>query len=122
MRRLNVLLVEDDDDMRTLYGFMLAKSGYQVRAVKNGLDALAELQIEHPDLIITDIAMPVLDGLELIKIVKTRTELSALPVIAITSYGKEFCRLARSTGANAAIDKPTEEEELQVVINSVCAQ
>jgi DNA-binding NtrC family response regulator len=52
MRRSHVLLVEDDDDMRTLYGFTLANAGFKVRAVKNGLEALVELQVRLPDVIV----------------------------------------------------------------------
>jgi len=61
MRRLNVLLVEDDDGARLLYSYMLA-AGYKVNAVRNGLEAFAEIQVNRPDLIVTDIAMPVLQS------------------------------------------------------------
>ena len=66
MRRLKVLLVEDDDGARLLYCYMLALAGYKVSAVRNGLEAFAEIQVNRPDLIVTDIAMPVLSGLDLI--------------------------------------------------------
>jgi CheY-like chemotaxis protein len=53
MRRLKILLVEDDADERALYGYMLAVAGYKVKAVSNGLEALAEIQVKRPDMIIT---------------------------------------------------------------------
>src|SRR5262249_12488128 len=65
-RRLKILLAEDDDDLRALYGYMLAAAGYKVNAVRNGLEAFAETQVNLPDVIVTDIAMPVLNGLDLI--------------------------------------------------------
>ena len=122
MRRLNVLLVEDNDDMRALYGFMLVNAGYHVKAVRNGLEAIAEIQVERPDLVVTDVAMPVLSGLELIKAVKANDELADLPVLAITSFGESFRDLALAAGANDLIDKPADEEELRDVINNTLAQ
>jgi len=62
MRRLNVLLVEDEDGARLLYSYMLAAAGYKVNAVRNGLEAFVEIQVNRPDLIVTDIAMPVLQS------------------------------------------------------------
>jgi DNA-binding response OmpR family regulator len=66
MRRLNVLLVEDEADSRALYGYMLALAGHRVKAVSNVLQAFAEIQANRPDLIVTDIAMPIISGLDLI--------------------------------------------------------
>lgn len=122
MQRLNVLLVEDNDDMRALYGFMLANAGYHVKAVRNGLEAIAEIQAERPDLVVTDVAMPVLSGLELIKAVKANDELADLPVLAITSFGESFRELAMAAGANDLIDKPADEEGLCDAINNILAQ
>jgi CheY-like chemotaxis protein len=51
--------------MRALYGYMLALAGYKVKAVSNGLEAFAEIQVNRSDVIVTDIAMPVLSGLRL---------------------------------------------------------
>jgi CheY-like chemotaxis protein len=57
MRKLKVLLVGDNADARTLYSHMMA-AGYSVKAVRNGLEAFAEIQLNRPDLVVTDIAMP----------------------------------------------------------------
>jgi CheY-like chemotaxis protein len=118
MRRLNVLLVEDDDDIRVLYSYMLAAAGYHVKAVRNGLEAFVEIQANRPDVIVTDIAMPILSGLDLIEAVKSNHELADLPVVAITSFGEEMREKARAVGANGAIDKPTELERLREVIDT----
>jgi CheY-like chemotaxis protein len=105
MRRRHVLLVEDDDDIRTLYGFILANAGFKVRAVKNGLEALVELQERLPDVIVTDLVMPVVDGLELISIVKNRAELAGIPVIALTAYGQDLQERAKSAEADKVVEK-----------------
>src|SRR4030095_8478015 len=79
--------------------------GFRVKAVKNGFEAIAELQEHCPDLIITDMVMPVVDGLNLIKIVKGKSEFADIPVIAVTSYGGELEELAMSAGADQVMNK-----------------
>jgi CheY-like chemotaxis protein len=118
MRRLKILLVEDDDDTRALYGYMLASAGYKVKAVRNGLEALAEIQVNRPDVIVTDIAMPVFSGLDLIVAVRSNDELADLPVVAITSFGEKLREQARAAGATDAIDKPTEPARMREVIDA----
>jgi two-component system cell cycle response regulator DivK len=122
MQRLKVLLVEDDDDARALYVYMLASAGYRVNAVSNGLEALAEIQVNCPDVIVTDIQMPVLSGLDLIVAVRSDNELADLPVVAITSFGENFREQARAAGAADAIDKPTEIERMREVIEAVLSR
>jgi CheY-like chemotaxis protein len=118
MRRLNVLLVDDDADARALYSYMLALAGYRVKAVSNGLQAFAELQVNRPDVIVTDIAMPVLSGLDLIVAVRSNHELADLPVVAITSFGENLREQARAAGATDSIDKPTEMARMREVIDA----
>jgi CheY-like chemotaxis protein len=122
MQRLKVLLVEDNDDARALYVYMLASAGYRVNAVSNGLEALAEIQVNRPDLIVTDILMPVLSGLDLILAVRSDNELVDLPVVAITSFGENFREQARAAGAADAIDKPTETKRMREVIEAVLSR
>ena len=119
MRLHYVLLVEDDDDLRTLYGFALANAGFKVKAVRNGLEALYELQEVRPDVILTDLAMPVVDGLELIQTIKFRTELSDIPVIAMTSFGETLQKHARLAGADKAVEKPTKYKAVSDIVTSV---
>jgi CheY-like chemotaxis protein len=122
MRRLNVLLVEDDPDARGLYGYMLALAGYKVKAVSNGLEAFAEIQVNRPDVIVTDIAMPVVSGLDLIMAVRSNDELADLPVVAITSFGESVREQAREAGATDSIDKPTELERIREVIDAAVSR
>jgi CheY-like chemotaxis protein len=122
MRRLKILLAEDDDDLRALYGYMLLAAGYKVNTVRNGLEAFAEIQINRPDVLVTDIAMPVLNGLDLIMAIRSNSEFADLPVVAITSFGEEACELARAVGATDAIDKPTELERMREVIDAAVSR
>src|SRR5262249_28987075 len=118
MRRLKILLAEDDGDLRSLYGYMLLAAGYKVIAVRNGLEAFAEMQVNRPDVVVTDIAMPVLNGLDLIMAIRSNDEFADLPVVAITSFGEDICELARAPGATGEIDKRTELEKMREVIEN----
>jgi two-component system, cell cycle response regulator DivK len=122
MRRLKVLLVEDDEGARMLYCYMLAAAGYKVNAVRNVLEAFAEIQINRPDVIVTDIAMPVLSGLDLIVGVRSNDEFADLPVVAITSFGEKLREQARAAGATDAIDKPTDIIRMREVIEAAVSR
>jgi len=119
MQRLKVLIVEDDGDMRGLYCFLLSNENYQVKAVRNGLEAIMEIQANRPDVVMTDIAMPTLSGLELIKAIRAHDDLADLPVIAMTAFSEDFRDRALEAGADDAIGKPTEVEVLREAINNV---
>ena len=119
MQRLKVLIVEDDGDMRGLYCFLLSNENYQVKAVRNGLEAIMEIQANRPDVVMTDIAMPTLSGLELIKAIRAHDDLADLPVIAMTAFSEDFRDRALEAGADDAIGKPTEVEVLCEAINNV---
>jgi CheY-like chemotaxis protein len=118
MERLKILLVEDDAESRALYVYMLALAGYKVSAVRNGLEAFAEIQVNRPDVIVTDIVMPVLNGLDLIIAVRSDDDLAELPVVAITSFGENLREQARALGATESIDKPTELAKMREVIDA----
>ena len=122
MRRLKVLLVDDDEGARLLYCYMQAAAGYKVNAVRNVLEAFAEIQVNHPDVIVTDIAMPVLSGLDLIVAVRSNDEFADLPVVAITSFGEKLREQARAAGATDAIDKPTDITSMREVIEAALSR
>ena len=90
---LTILIVEDDDDQRTLLEVILKNEGYAVHAVVNGLQALGHLNKTKPHLVITDIMMPELNGKELVAAMKNDARLSDIPVLVLTVLNdsdKEF--------------------------------
>jgi len=89
-----------------------------VKAVSDVLQAFAEIQANRPDLIVTDIAMPVISGLDLITAIRSNDELADLPVVAITAFGENLREQARAAGATDAIDKPTELARMREVIDA----
>lgn len=84
--KYKILLVDDSLTVRTLLGKLLNKSGdYQVILKENGLEALNFLETEKPDLVVTDIQMPEMDGFELIDAIREKERLNGMPIIAISS-------------------------------------
>ena len=96
--------------------------GFRVKAVKNGFEAIAELQEHRPDLIVADLVMPVADGLNLIKIVKSSSEFADIPVLAVTAYGGELEDLAMSAGAYQVINKSVECSSVCELITDLLAR
>ncbi len=105
MSKTSVLLAEDDAALRDLYSFILNQAGFEVRQAEDGNAALNELQRHRPDILITDVMMPGMTGLELIERVKKEEELQNLPVVLISAH-KDFIDLAQSKGATEVIEKP----------------
>jgi len=122
MQGLKVLLVEDDGDLRGLYCFLLAAEGCHVKAARNGLEAITEIEANRPDVVVTDIAMPVLSGLHLIKAIREHADFADLPILAITAFSEHFHERALEAGANHAIGKPTEAEDLCEAIRYVVSK
>lgn len=83
----SVLNVEDEQALRVVVGCALAESGCDVVFATNGKEALASLEEVLPDLVISDVNMPTMDGFELLRSIRTRESTRALPVILLTGRG-----------------------------------
>jgi len=101
-----VLLVEDNDDMRLYVGSILAED-YRLIEAQDGQEALARARETWPDLIVSDIMMPKIDGLELCRILKTDENTSHIPIVLLTAKGSEEAQvIGLETGADDYITKP----------------
>jgi CheY-like chemotaxis protein len=104
---LRVLLVEDAPFLRYAFGRLLRLHGFEVREATDGQEALDSLADFHPQLVLTDVMMPVMDGIELIRRLQDRPETANVPVVAITADATEQTeQLAREAGAVDVITKP----------------
>lgn len=102
-----VLLVEDTDFLRYAFGRLLRLYGFEVCEATDGREALDRLEEFQPQLVLTDLMMPVMDGVELIRRIHERPDTSNLPVVAITADATTHAeRLARNAGAVDVIHKP----------------
>ncbi len=108
----NVLIVEDDAATRRLYKFMLTNGGYPVIEAEDGVAALEQLAKHTCELVITDMNMPRMDGMELIQSI--RRDYPDMYVILITAFGTpDTEKQARRIGANDYLAKPFDFEELE---------
>ncbi len=108
------LVVEDSPTMRQLIVFALRRiRGLEVLEADDGVDALRKLAASKLDIILTDINMPIMDGLKLVKRVRSDEALKAIPIIIITTEGAEEDRQrALALGANAYITKPIQAPQV----------
>jgi two-component system NtrC family response regulator len=110
-----ILLVEDDESLRRMMEFQLAEKGYAVRAACDGEQALRLFRETPPDLVVTDMTLPRVGGLELLRAVKR--EAPRVPVIVITAFGTiETAVQAMRDGAFHYVTKPISNEELALVV------
>lgn len=121
MENLRFLIVEDSPTMRQLISFSLKRfKGCKIVEAVDGVDALKKLQGEEIDVILTDINMPVMDGLKLVTLVKQNPKLRDIPIIIITTEGAQEDReKGLSLGAEAYISKPIQSSGLIKVITEI---
>jgi DNA-binding NtrC family response regulator len=111
-----ILVVDDEPNMlRLLKTILMDKTGYEVEATNNPLEVSKMLQEGHHDLVVTDLKMPLVDGMDLIDIIKKIDPL--IPVIVITAYGTiETAEEAIQKGAYDFITKPFRKESILITI------
>ncbi len=102
-----ILIVEDNELNLKLFCDLLRAHGFEVEPVRDGREALAKAQAFAPDLIVMDIQMPHISGLELIEQLKAEPELAPVPVLAVTAYAaKGDEERIREAGAEGYVSKP----------------
>ena len=125
MNELRVLIVDDSSVMRKMIEHALRKAGIQIQQVlgaSDGLEALSVLKANTVDLVLCDINMPVMDGLEFVKQLSGVTNAKGVPVVMITTEGSEAHVVqAISCGARGYIRKPFTAEEVKAHVIPVLA-
>jgi two-component system, OmpR family, alkaline phosphatase synthesis response regulator PhoP len=122
LRACRILAVDDEPNIRRLIQVHLSRAGYQVAAAGDGAEALAQVRSRPPDLIILDVMMPGLTGLQVLEALKDDPETAAIPVIMLTAKGDDdHIRQASRTGADVYMTKPFNPEELRTVVERMAA-
>jgi len=107
MAKTKILVIDDEVDIVDTVSFMLRSRGYDVITASDGGEGLTKAMVEHPNLILLDIIMPVMDGFEVCFKLKRDKDAKKIPVIMITARGdNEAVVKARSVGADDYIVKP----------------
>src|SRR5215475_6244149 len=115
-----ILVVEDQADNRRILRDMLSNAGYELVEAESGEEAVMAVETQRPDLILMDIQLPVMDGYEATRRIRSKPELKSVPIIAVTSYalaGDEAKALA--CGCNAYVTKPYSPRALLAKVASV---
>jgi two-component system, cell cycle response regulator DivK len=117
-----ILLVEDFDDTRLMTKLWLTKKGYRVVEAENGEEAIEAAQREQPDLIIMDMMMPGVDGLDATRQIREYQSLQATPIVAVSAYGAEQYRhKALDAGCNEYVPTPFDPDALSNLIERLLA-
>src|SRR5881397_3471136 len=112
-----ILVVDDEQSMAQFLGIVLRKEGYQVTTVSNGRDALDKVKAENFDVVITDIKMPGMDGIELLQGVKKHD--ASVPVVIITAYASQQSAIdAVNLGAFQYLIKNAKNDEIKLVVRN----
>ncbi|MGB9913626.1 MAG: response regulator, partial [Candidatus Kapaibacteriota bacterium] len=113
-----ILVAEDSETIRRFIAMALKLAGFEVITAVDGMEALEKLPFHKVDLIVTDLNMPNLDGFELIKTVRENPDLKDLPIIILSSLGKEEdIKRGFEVGANSYLIKPFNAKRIQYEIS-----
>ena len=117
-----ILLVEDFDDTRLIMKLWLMKQGYHVVEAENGEDAVTLAEQLHPDLIIMDMMMPGLNGLDATRRIREYQSLRKTPIVAVSAYGaNEYRARAIAAGCDEYVSTPFEPDALGELIQRLLA-
>ncbi|ATA89032.1 response regulator transcription factor [Capnocytophaga stomatis] len=113
MKSLKILLVDDEPDVLEIVGYNLEREGFRVFTAKNGLEAVKKAEKEQPHLIIMDVMMPEMDGIEACERIRKQPELSKTVIAFLTARGEDYSQLAGfEAGADDYITKPIKPKVL----------
>jgi len=115
-----ILLVEDFDDTRLMMKMWLVKNGYRVIEAETGEEAIVLAQQERPDLILMDVMMPGMNGLDATQRIRQDRALRQTPIVAVSAYGaEEYRSLALDAGCNEYVSTPFEPQKLANLIKDL---
>ncbi|MEB3212714.1 MAG: response regulator [Leptolyngbyaceae bacterium] len=118
----HILIVDDNPDLRRYVKHVLEKAGYHVTTARNGEEGLAAAQRHRPDLILTDLMMPRMSGLEMIEAIRNDDSLKGTPMVLLTAKANEETRIEGvEQGADAYLSKPFNHRELLAEVRNLLA-
>ncbi|MFZ1684664.1 MAG: response regulator [Candidatus Zixiibacteriota bacterium] len=120
MARESVLVIEDDEDIQELVNYNLTKEGYQISCVASGEDGLRTAKAKLPNLIVLDLMLPGIDGLEICKLIKADPKTQHIPIVMLTAKGEESDVVTGlELGADDYITKPFSPKVLVARVRSI---
>jgi len=120
MARERILVIEDEPDIAELLQYNLEKDGFQVALARRGDSGLEAIRKEPPDLILLDLMLPGLDGLELTRLLQRERHVAHIPIVMLTARGEEVDRIVGlELGADDYISKPFSPREVVLRVKAV---
>jgi CheY-like chemotaxis protein len=113
-----VLVVDDHHDTSFLLCRLFKTEGYEVQHAVDGLVGFNSATRERPDLIVTDVQMPRMDGITMIRRLRQKEDLRQVPIIVISSYGRQLVADAIEAGADEFVSKPIDISRLLMSVKS----
>jgi CheY-like chemotaxis protein len=114
-----ILVVEDNPEAREMVSLVLSSAGFVVRTAEDGQEALDAVQDWQPDLIITDIQMPKVDGIEMIKRMREHFKSKAVPIVVMSAITSGVTQEALDAGANESTPKPMQVRSLLKLVTQL---
>ena len=111
-----VLIAEDHADIRLMTKFMVELLGYKVIEARDGYEAFEEAKACHPDLILMDIAMPLMNGITSTSLIRRSGQCDGVPIVAVTAYGQDYIGDASSYGFDEVVQKPVVLDDVQKIL------
>ena len=117
-----VLLVEDTEDNRQMMRRLLEMSGFRVVEATNGREAVEVASQVHPQIILMDLSLPIIDGLAATRQIRNQPELNTVPIVAVSAHDTaDFHSEALDAGCNAYVTKPINYTELEHLVTRLIA-
>lgn len=117
---IKILIVDDEPDILEIVGFNLIKNGYEIQTASDGMDALAKVPVFKPDLILLDIMMPKMDGVEVCRILREKSTNDKIKIVFLTARSEDFTQIAAlDLGGDDFITKPVKPAVLVSRIKAV---
>lgn len=117
-----VLIVEDYPDVRKIMEIIVKRQGFDVIEAEDGYEAIEKVKQFHPDLILMDLAMPIMDGITATQIIRGLEGFRKVPIIALTAFGGDYYKRAIKAGCNEVINKPMEFKAIAPLLKQYFAQ
>ncbi|MFA6356361.1 MAG: response regulator [Candidatus Omnitrophota bacterium] len=116
-----ILIVDDEADLVKVTAFRLKSLGYNVVTGVNGQEALDLIKEKHPDLVLLDLRLPVMNGRDVCKTVKADPGLKDIPIVMFTASAEQISVQAKEAGADGFLVKPFEQEQLIAILDKFLA-
>lgn len=117
---MRILLIEDNENNRYLFSYLLQSRGWEVLQAADGVSGLSMVAESDPALILLDIQLPVMDGHEVARRLKSNPALAAIPIMAVTSYAMQGDRSAAlAAGCQGYMEKPIDPETFVDEVESI---